>query len=67
MTKPRQRKSKASTATRLKHGQPVDVYIARRWVAGWFVIDVTGNTVGVQTRGGDTARVPRKSVRPLHE
>jgi hypothetical protein len=64
VAKPRQRKSKARTATGLRHGKTVDVYIGKRWVAGWFVIDVTGNTVGVQTRGGDTSRVRQKRVRP---
>jgi len=53
VAKPRQRKSKARTATRLRHGRTVDIYIGRRWPEGWFVMDVTGNTVGVQTRGGD--------------
>ncbi len=64
MAKPKQRKSKARTAIKLRQGQTVDVYIGRRWLAGWFVTDVTGNTVGVHTRGGDTARVPRRRVRP---
>jgi len=64
VAKPRQRKSKARTATRVRHGRTVDIYIGRRWLAGWFVMDVTGNTVGVQTRGGDTARVPWRCVKP---
>jgi hypothetical protein len=64
MAKPRQRKSKARMTIRLRHGSTVDIYLGRRWVAGWFVMDVTGTIVSAQTRGGDTARVPCRCVRP---
>jgi hypothetical protein len=36
VAKLKRRKSKARTATKLSHGQTVDVYVGRRWVAGSF-------------------------------
>jgi hypothetical protein len=48
---------------KLRYRQNVEVYIGRRWDPGWVVVEVIGNTVSVQTRGGDTALIPRDRIR----
>jgi hypothetical protein len=64
VAKPRRGKPKARTAMKLKYRLNVEVYLGKRWEPGWFVVDVEGETVGVQTWGGDMALVPRDRIRP---